>query len=112
MSIAWSDVVNIAPELSTTPVGTQTAILGIVSRQVANADVWGDLQDNASAYLAAHLATLTRRLGNGPTASEGVGPLNRSYQSLLQFGLLGQTAYGAEYLRLARLTTAVLGSVP
>lgn len=112
MAITWAEVVDIAPELSTITLQTQGSILGIVSRQVANADVWGDLQDDASRYLAAHLATLTRRLGNGPTASEGVGPLNRSYQSLLQFGMLGQTSYGIEYLRLARLTSAVLGSVP
>jgi hypothetical protein len=111
MAITWQDVVDIAPELSTIATGTQTKILAMVGRQVANVDNWGELIDDASAYLAAHLATLTQKLGNGPTASEGVGPLNRSYVSLLQFGMLGQTSYGIEYLRLARMTPAVLGSV-
>lgn len=111
MAITWPDVVAIAPELAATDPTAQTAILAIVSRQVADPDAWGSYFDDAAKYLAAHYGTLSRSRGKGPISDESVGQLSRSYAPLLQFGMLGQTAYGVEYQRLSRLTPAALGAV-
>jgi hypothetical protein len=115
-SVTWAwvgqwtgSVTDLAPDCSTAPTPEQVTIMSMVYRQMTGPD-WGGLQDDASRYLAAHLATLARSRGRGPTTSEAVGPLSRGYSSLLAMGALGQTSYGIEYLRLARLTPAVLGA--
>lgn len=105
MAITWSDVTAIAPELSTVPVATQTAILAIVQRQVDD-DAWGEFADDGRRYLAAHLASI--RGNEGLVTSESLGAMSRSYA--LPPGILGSLAlstYGAEYKRLTDLACAV-----
>ena len=108
--ITWTDVIAIAAELSSTPVPTQTAILAMVGVQVG-AKNWMGLQKFGQQYLAAHLGTLSRKRGEGPTSEKSAGGLSESYQSLLQFGNLGLSAYGVEYERLLYMTPAALGMV-
>lgn len=110
MAITWTDVTNIAPELSTIAAATQTAILATVAAQVPSSQ-WGDAQNDGQAWLAAHIATLTKRRGDGPLASRGVGPLSQSYQSMLSFGMLGATGYGLEYRRQLMLLPTVRGGL-
>src|SRR5688500_9353808 len=103
MAIVWQDVVNIAPELSTLPLASQTAILADVALQM-NADAWGSKLDLGSKWLAAHLATVgPRRSGvGGPVVSESVGSVSRAYAASVAAGAsqLGSTSYGLEYERL------------
>lgn len=110
--IAWTDVVNIAPELGGTVVapGTQTAILAIVQRQVDD-DAWGEFADDGRAYLAAHLASI--RGDEGLVTSESLGAMSRSYA--IPPGILGSLAlstYGAEYARLQKIAVAFAAFVP
>ncbi len=111
MAIAWADVVYIAPELSTVATATQNAILADVALQLSS-DAWGVLLDLGSKYLAAHLATVSKRKGQGATVTaETVGAVSRQYAApAVAVGALGSTGYGLEYERLlmnlpaARLT--------
>lgn len=105
-------VTDFAAELATgVAAATQSAILISVDLEVPTDGVWGDLRDIAARYLAAHLATLGKSRGRGPLTSQTVGPLSRAYGGMLQFGELGLTSYGLEYLRLLNTTTAILGFV-
>lgn len=100
--ITWADVVNIAAELSTVPVGRQTAVLAQVALQM-NEDVWGSKLDMGSVWLAAHLATCMGRQGTGGAVqSESVGAVSRSYavSQAASAADLGSTAYGIEYQRI------------
>jgi hypothetical protein len=110
VSISWTDVVAIGPELVNVPTATQTAILAIVARQV-DPCVWGDLANDGMAYLAAHLASI--RGNSGLVTSESLGQMSRSYS--LPPGIKGSFAlstYGAEYYRLLRIATCVAVLVP
>jgi hypothetical protein len=102
MTIAWADVIAVAPELSTAPIGMQTSMLAQVNRRCPLA-IWGDESDTGRTYLAAHLAALGMRRGiGGPVTSQTAGPVSQSYGILVNEGLLSSTAYGQEYLRLLR----------
>lgn len=79
MAIDWTDVVDIAPELSTVAVGMQNAILADINEELDPA-VWGTRLDAGSKYLAAHRATLATRAGSGGAVqSETVGQVSRTY---------------------------------
>lgn len=111
MAITKIDVLNVAPELSAVTDPQWTALLAYVALQL-NTDVWGGWLDMGSAYLAAHLATLTRRRGMGAVQSEHVGQVSRAYLAIsLTPGSLESTAYGAEYLRLMRMLPDARGPV-
>lgn len=99
--INWSNVTDIAPELATLPVGSQTAILAQVALQM-NPDVWGSKLDMGAAWLAAHMATVgPRRKGvGGPVQSESAGNVSRSYAAIATTSSLAATSYGQEYERL------------
>lgn len=100
--IAWSDVVNIAPELATIATNAQTAILSDVYNEM-NADVWGSKLDIGAKWLAAHLATVgPRRKGaGGPIMSQTVAQVSQSYgTTAAALSSLGATSYGQEYERL------------
>lgn len=104
--ITWSDVTAIAPELATVAGGTQTAILADVATEVIVAN-WPSQEkaDRASKYLAAHLATLSKRAGAaGPIQSQAVGGVSVSYAVSAMAAVLAATAYGQEYQRLQRLS--------
>lgn len=119
MSITWSDVTAIAPELTSTavPTATQTVLLAIVDRQIDDS-VWLDLADDGRRYLAAHLGTLYSSDGSagGEVTSESLGPMSRSYStsstSESGAGSLGTTKYGVFYLHLLRLLPSHIGFVP
>lgn len=105
--ITWQNVVNIAPELAKVPEPAQTEILNFVEAQVP-IERWQSRQAIGQTYLAAHLGTLRRRRGEGPVASQNDGGLSESDHSLLAAdGMLGQSSYGIEYLRLIRLLSRV-----
>jgi len=105
-------VTNVAPELASgVSAGSQAAYLNDVDVHVPTDGVWGDGRDMAACYLAAHLATIGKTRGHGPLTAQNVGPLSRSYGTLLQFGELGLTPYGVEYQRRVNTTAAVLGFV-
>lgn len=113
MAITWSDVVAIAPELSTFPSGSQIVILLIVDLQIDD-DAWLDLGDVGRRYLAAHLATMSNRAGvGGMVIAEALGPMSTQYG--LPPGVRGtfaMTSYGIEFERLVSLLPASLGFVP
>lgn len=109
MSIAWSDVVAIAPALASTPTGIQNYALRFADDNVSD-DAWGDpnVANDARAALAAHAATLAQRTAGvgGPVTSESVGPLSRSYYvpDMTQAdALFAQTPFGQMYLQLLNL---------
>lgn len=104
MAITSADVLLIAPELSTISAGQWTAILNDVALQVSSA-YWGTRFDLGSKYLAAHLATLTKRAGAaGQVASMAVGGVSVSYTSDSMTGDgLKTTSYGQEYDRLSKM---------
>jgi len=110
--ITWQDVLNVAPELSVTPAPMQTAVLAMVADQVPEVR-WHARQATGQAYLAAHLATLTGRRGNGPVSSQSAGGLSQSYVALMEFGAIGLTSYGVEFARLLNMLPEVrMGYVP
>lgn len=110
MAITWQDVINIAPEMSTTPTGMQNAILNIVANQV-DYSVWNEFGDAGSAYLAAHLVAISG--DEGMVTQESLGAMARSYA--LPPGIMGSLAlstYGAEYKRLLDIAVAIPVFVP
>src|SRR5487761_2169092 len=80
--IVWQDVVNISPELSTFPAGSQPVIIALAYAQLDSAG-WATLLDQAAALMAAHLATVLGRKGK-PGAPTGyrVGSVSSSWASL------------------------------
>lgn len=105
MSIDWTDVTALAPELSTVDTGRQAFILAQVNSELSTA-VWGSKIEIGRTYLAAHLATLFKRAqsgSGGAVSSESVGAISRSY-SVTSFSKnpsnLENTTYGQEYLRM------------
>lgn len=113
--ITWAAVVLVAPELGTVPVERQDALLADVAAQL-DADALGARYDLASKYLAAHLATVSLRGGNGPAGpvvSQSAGDLSRTFAQP-QGGTgtsLDSTNYGREFQRLVSLSLGGLGVV-
>lgn len=101
--IVWSDVTNLAPELSTTAAGAQTLILGYVNESVDPAVFGGDTTFKytaARSLLAAHFATTLRRgpSGAGGLILEKVGDVERQFAPLSFASTnYGSTAYGAMF---------------
>ena len=108
MSITWTDVIAIAPETAAVETGRRTSILAEVALQVP-AETWGKMVDVGSAYLAAHLATVTGDGGSGPLTGEKVGPLSENHKDMLQFGEYGLTAYGVRFDQLLHQLPSALG---
>lgn len=111
MAIQWSDVTAIAPELSIATMPMQVAILDIVDREVHD-EAWGASGDVGRVYLAAHLATISLRRGNGQITAEAVGQLSRQYAEGISLNpSFVLSPYGAEYERQTRMLPTVLGFV-
>jgi hypothetical protein len=74
------------------------------ARQIG--DAWGDLADDGTLYLAAHLRSVAKGGSSGtagPVQSKKVGELSVTYSvqmTPLTEGPLASTAYGREYLRM------------
>lgn len=103
MAINWTDVTNIAPELSTAPAGEQTALLADVYL-VLNVAVCGDRLDLCAKYWCAHQATMNKRKGiGGAITGQTVGQVSRQYAAPLAMDSdLEQTSYGLTLKRLIR----------
>jgi len=93
-------LLDIAPEFSSTDSSKRARFIGYASAEVA---FGGASKDLATAYLAAHMLTLSGRRGTaGQVTSETEGSLSRSYGSVGGPAGYNQTGYGQEYLRLMR----------
>jgi hypothetical protein len=111
--ITWSDVVAIAPELSTFPLGGQAPILAYVNEGFLRADMFGAGQLRlAQLNLAAHIATLEKRRGGvGPLTAESMGGVSRSYANTLLPSLFATTSYGVVYQLMLKTSLARLPMV-
>lgn len=95
MSITITNILDIAPELS-------TASPSQIAAAIANADIfvnpttWAEKTDIAKAYYAAHLLTLTRMRGTTGLGSEKVGDLQRAYMRPMALTALGLSSYGIQ----------------
>lgn len=108
ITITWSDVVALAPSLSTVEVTTQDAVLAAVALTVVGED-WGARQNLAATYLAAHLATVALRGATGaqgPLTGLTVGQVSRSFAAPpLPLGgavFYETTNFGRAYLQVLR----------
>lgn len=103
MTIAWSDVIAFAPELTSAPVTMQTAVLARVNAGCP-VEVWGDSADYGRSMQAAHLATMLLRRGAvGAVSSQTAGPVSQSYAAPLAGApYWAGTSYGQEYYRVMR----------
>jgi hypothetical protein len=109
-SIAWSDVVAIAPQLATIPVAAQNAFLAYVNIEIDVVKVGGDLGEDsprlrmARLYLAAHMGEMWRRKGqSGELTSENVGATAIAFTygaRNFDGDVLKTTSYGLEYERI------------
>ncbi len=102
----------IAPEFAT-QASTRTNVFLQLAGLTVNPNIFGLKTDAATAYLAAHMMTISTRKGNTGVAMEKVDMLERQYQPLTANSNdpeLEQTAYGMEFLRLRRslLITPIL----
>lgn len=80
--ILWTDVVALAPELSTLSTPAQTELLGYVNQAFSESMFTFNGLRMARIYLAAHLGTLTRLQGMaiaGPVIEESDGRLMRKF---------------------------------
>lgn len=114
MAVVWADVVEVAPELTTYPVGLQTLMLARALESIDAAQFCGDATAEynlAVRYLAAHFATeqknATENAGvSGTIKSESVGGLSVSYGShgagAASRAGWESTSYGALFLALLR----------
>lgn len=95
-----STLLLIAPEFADTDVGTREAMADLASKSVGA--VFGDCTELATAYLTAHMLTISQRAGNGG-AVKGLkeGDLSTTYGDTGgATGSLGNTSYGLEYMRI------------
>jgi hypothetical protein len=107
MAIASQDVLNIAPELSSTPSDRMTWAVAQANAKL-NQAIMGSATDLARAYFAAHL--LTVKSTSGTVTSESAGGISRSYN--VQGGNpMDLTYYGQEYRRLLRAHAGRVGVV-
>lgn len=99
MAITWSNVTDIAPELSTVGAAAQTAILAQANTELS-VSVWGTRIEIGRAWFAAHLATVSNRRGTGgQVTSETVGSVSRGYSAGTSEGY-SSSGYGQEFERL------------
>lgn len=103
-AIAWTDVTDVASQLSAVGPAAQTAILLFVNTTL-NVQLLGG-EDSprlklARTFLAAHIGELVRRRDQqaGPVASKSVSAssLSVSYASMANGDALSSTSYGGLY---------------
>lgn len=95
-------LLDIAPEMSDVDSALRLRLIDIASLQVKFGS--SSIKELATAYLAAHVYTLSKRRGaGGSVSSESEGDLSRSYSNNSMVGSLGQTTYGQEFTRLQRM---------
>jgi hypothetical protein len=117
-AITWDMVTAFAPELATFASGAQDVLLAYVN-DALNVNLLdgedGSKTKLARIYLAAHVATMSKRGGGaaGPVVSSSAGGLSRSFAVIATGGnsSYGATTYGSLYLDLMATTTSRLGFV-
>jgi len=109
-------IVEIAPELSGISDSLFTRIISIVTRLVPSG-VWGDCQEDAQSYLAAHFLTEINDIASsGSGAQSGmiekdkVGDVELQYNSMSGLGDLTRydsTAYGRTFIMFRKACVIV-----
>ncbi len=119
-AIDWSDVIALAPTLSTVTDAAQDIILAHVNTALAVKNFGGENAPKtrlARIYLAAHFGALFKAGSTplaGPVISEATGGVTRAY-ALINVpiaGSLGSTTYGQLYSGLVATSLARLPRVP
>lgn len=115
-AITWTDVVDVAPALSTVDADAQTMILAYVNAELDVVMFGGEAAPKtklARVYLAAHLGTLSRpgasATAAGPVVSESAGGLSRSYANMVSSTSsagLERTTFGTMYAFLVGTSLA------
>ena len=105
--ITWTQVTDLAPELSTVPLVVQTSILAQVSLLVGESS-WGTAYTQAAVCLAAHFGALSVRSGDespGPVSQESLDQASKSYAVTREMTETpyGSTVYGQRYQSLLGL---------
>lgn len=106
-AILWTDVLNLAPELSTVATGAQNIVLAWVNGSGLDVNSFdgedGTTTQLARIYLAAHLASSVGHgasgVSGGPVTSESMGGMSRSYSvpSMPMKSAYSSTVYGRMY---------------
>lgn len=103
-----SRLYTIAPETHSLDPEVVNSTIEIASEQVGS--VFGKHAELATAYLVAHMLTMSARQGaGGPIISETEGELSRSYASPLSgvsttnLSSLSASGYGQEFMRIRRM---------
>jgi hypothetical protein len=99
MTISVSDVIVVAPELSTVDPAIISQFI-TYSADYVSSSIFGNKLDFAHVNLTAHFLTMRGRGGpGGQVTSEKVGDLSRSYGQLdTSADALQQTSYGQAYM--------------
>ncbi len=111
LGAAGGTVVDVDAKLADVTASAQNFFLTLACKLVADAYLWGDLQDNGQAFLAAHYGELWLRKGNGQVTSEAVGALSRGYAALTGPFDVDKTNGGLLYMGLVRTLPTTMGLV-
>lgn len=97
-----STLLVIAPEMADIDSAQRTAMADLAALSVGA--VFGNQQELATAYLTAHMLTVSQRAGNGGAVkSLKEGDLNITYGDNAAGGdSLGSTSYGQEFIRIRK----------
>lgn len=97
-----STLLVIAPEFASLAEADRQAVIDLAALSVGS--IFGDKQDLATAYLAAHMLTMSQRTGGaaGPLKSEKEGDLSRSYGGRESNDPYDATGYGQEFKRIQK----------
>lgn len=114
-AITWTDVMALAPELSSVSTDGRTYILAHVNTALNLAEFDGEDGPKtrlARIYLAAHFGAISlagATGASGPVTSESAGGLSRSYGTTTSTSSgsgIERTGYGQLYLQLVRTSPA------
>lgn len=115
--LAWSNIVALAPELSSLDAVMGALILDTISKELSADNLGVERYERAVTYLTAHVACLleTGAFGKaGAVTSESVGGISRSYAANSPMGThpwYDKTAYGRMYLFIIRNNLMRVGFV-
>ena len=97
-----SKLIIIAPEMKSLDIAFRAELINIAKLQVNFGTA--EIKQLATAYLAAHIYTLSLRNGaSGYVASEKEGDLSRNFMNTVTAGSYGSTSYGMEFQRLLNM---------
>lgn len=111
-AILWDDVVDLQANLSTVSAGAQAKILDYVNNGLSPAAFGGEDSPGyvlARVYLAAHLAELERRKGEGDVSSETISATSISFDYGTSGDMLSQTSWGSQYAEMLAASPGRIG---